>query len=250
MKKPYIALTFLIPASCFSTESDVQQRLNMTPEQINYMNQDIASKGLPIPGGGIKVVPLSKIVLSPNQKTMFKNEQADVYKYGYINKSHPDINILLNFKVAAKKSFSVTKKNSELKKTFAELDLAWEVTSLPVPGVEMLGIAPAETYIKEKGWVAYIAFFEKKDIGICHYIENNLKYSLGSAQFVEEDITRDVNGKVTKTAIIGQPGHGFVYDVNWYDDGFFHEMRCANAEFDKGKINLMIELAKTIDINS
>ena len=66
----------------------------------------------------------------------------------------------------------------------------------------------------------------------------------------KEDVRNDVNGKTTTVEVMGKPDIGFTYTVEWFDDGFFRKVECANKQYSADITNLVIALANQIDANN
>ncbi len=89
----------------------------------------------------------------------------------------------------------------------------------------------------------------KDGLGNCSYCENNLNFSHGAAIIPEEDATKDVNGKITVANITGEKNSGFLYSVDWYDNSFFREIKCAKTDYSSDILAAVVELARQIDNN-
>ena len=103
--------------------------------------------------------------------------------------------------------------------------------------------------IKDQGWVGAVQYFVNKNIGNCSFAENNVRLSHGSVVVAKELAREDVNGKVTVVNVTGDPGDGFLYEVEWYDQTFFRTLQCANKKFSPYLTEQVITLAKRIDSN-
>tara|TARA_Y100001968_G_scaffold81591_1_gene72678 strand:+ start:605 stop:1204 length:600 start_codon:yes stop_codon:yes gene_type:complete len=178
-------------------------------------------------------------------------ERDDIKKYGYIRQSLPQTQSLLNFKEVSKNQFINVSSNpmkEGSRHSIDDIDMAYDFKGVPSYLItQSLGIAPSVTFIQGKGWAGAMQFFAHENIGNCSYRENNLKLSHGSAIIPEEDVTREVNGKVTISNVTGEIHHGFLYSVDWYDQSFFHELKCAKINYSPDILLEVIALAKQID---
>jgi len=129
--------------------------------------------------------------------------------------------------------------------------MAYDFKGVPANAVTtMLGVSPSVNFVQGQGWAGAMQFFEKAGLGNCSYRENNLKFSHGSAIIPEEDATKDVNGKITVATVSGQTDVGFLYSVDWYDESFFRELKCAKADYSADTLQGVLELARAIDNNA
>jgi hypothetical protein len=160
----------------------------------------------------------------------------------------------MNFKEVSKNQFvakSANPANEGLRHNVNEIQMAYVFKGVPGYLVDnILGIAPSVTFVQGQGWAGAMQFFEKSGLGNCGYRENNLKFSHGAAIISEEDATKDVNGKITVANITGEPNAGFMYSVDWYDDSFFRELKCAKSDYTADTLASVIELARQIDNNA
>jgi hypothetical protein len=251
-KKLIVALLF--PAVAFAGENlDADQLAKAAKEREEWTKQHFAKQGSPIPDGGITVIPENQMSEYNKFKAQRAKERADIKKYGYINQFLPQTQSLLNFKEVTKNQFvakSANPANEGLRHNINDIEMAYDFKGVPNHLVtQMLGIAPSVTFIKGSGWAGAVQFFEKVGLGNCSYRENNLKFSHGAAIIAEEDATKDVNGKVTVTNVTGKNTDGFLYSVDWYDNSFFRELKCAKSDYTADTIVSMIELARQIDNN-
>ena len=111
---------------------------------------------------------------------------------------------------------------------------------------ETIGYAPAGTY--ENGWTGIAEFFYRNDLGTCEFVKEKINYMMIS----KDDVTYQVNDKITMTNIEGSNNSGYTYKVGWYfaDENkmvLSQELECANMKFDKKIMANMITLANRID---
>lgn len=245
----------LFPAvAAFASENlDAANLAKVAKEREEWTKQHFAKQGSPVPDGGVTVLPEKQMSEYKTFKAQRAKERADVQKYGYIKQFLPQTQSLLNFKEVSKNQFvakSANPANEGLRRNVNEIEMAYDFKGVPAHAVTaMLGVAPSVTYIKGQGWAGAMQFFEKTGLGNCSYRENNLKFSHGAAIIPEEDATKDVNGKVTVTNVTGEQNAGFLYSVDWYDDSYFRELKCANEKYEPSVMSLALELARVIDNN-
>ena len=246
MKKITSILLFLPAISVFS-ESGIDLD-KIAKERAEWVEKTFTAKGTPVPDSGVKVIQQKKMSTYKMLKSQINKEQSDIKKYGYINEALPQIQSLLNFKEIMNQSSLNSNGKESIKQNISDIQMAYEFRAIPVGvATSVYGFTPSVTYIKAKGWVGIIQFFAKDNIGNCSFRENNLKFSHGAAIIPEEEATKEVNGKVTVAITTGQQDYGFMYSVDWYDNNFFRELKCANKKFKKETMNNVIELAKMID---
>lgn len=92
--------------------------------------------------------------------------------------------------------------------------------------------------------------FEKAGLGVCNYSEMNFKLANGSIMVPLELVTYAVNGKATVKDIKGEDSKGIIYTVNWYDDSFYRHLECARLDYSPATIQMVTDLAISIDNNS
>lgn len=225
----------------------------LAKEREEWTKKYFASQGSPVPDGGITVMPEQQMSEYESFKEQRIKEREDIKKYGYIKQFLPQIQSLLNFREVSKNRFAAQSANPTdegMRHSISEIEMAYDFHGVPDQEVtSMLGVAPSVTYIKGQGWAGAMQFFEKKGLGNCSYRENNLKFSHGAAIIPEEDATKDVNGKITVSNITGEPRAGFLYSVDWYDNNYFRELKCANERYEPSNMNSLLELARVIDNN-
>lgn len=243
-----IIFLFLLLLSFFVHSEDVDSD-NVIKERDEWTKRHFAAEGGPVPDGGVKVVPEEQMAQYQRFKEQRNKEKSDFKKYGYIRESLPQTQSLMNFKEVVKHQLLVGKNDpGGLKDNIRDVNMAYEFHGVPLGSVDsVLGVAPSVTYVSGHGWAGAVQYFEKLDLGICSYRENNLKYSHGAAIIPAEDVSRDVNGKVTVAVITGEKGHGFMYGIDWYDNNYFRELKCANANFDASVLERVMQLAIVID---
>jgi len=249
-----LILALLFPAVAFAGENlDAAKLAQISKEREEWTKQHFAKQGSPAPDGGVTVMPEKQMSEYKSFKAQRAKERADVKKYGYINQFLPQTQSLLNFKEVSKNQFIAKSSNPAhegLRHSVNELEMAYDFKGIPNHLVtKMLGIAPSVTFIPGQGWAGAMQYFEKENLGNCSYRENNLKFSHGAAIIPEEDATKDVNGKVTVANVTGEKNNGFLYSVDWYDNSFFRELKCAKNDYTSDALASVVELARQIDNN-
>lgn len=252
MKKKIIALVLFPTFTAFSVGNvDLDK---VAKERAEWTKQHFAKQAAPAPDGGVTVVPEQQMSEYNKFKEQREKERADVRNYGYIKQFLPQTQSLLNFKEISKNQFKskpLAATDEGLRHNISEVEMAYEFHGVPSSAVStILGVAPSVTYVKGLGWAGAMQFFEKSGLGICSYRENNLKYSHGAAVIAEEDVTKDINGKVTVANVTGEPNSGFMYSIDWYDNNYFRELKCANQNFNNSIMTSTLALALAIDNNS
>lgn len=254
MNKKYIVLMLFPAFALFAADNlNSDDTAKIAKEREEWTKQYFAQQGAPVPDGGVTVLPEKEM----SEYTTFKEQRAidrqNVKKYGYIKEFLPQTQSLLNFKEVSKNRFSSQPENSTdegLRHDISEIEMAYDYRGVPANAITtMLGVAPSVTYIKGQGWAGAMQFFEKGGLGNCSYRENNLKLSHGSAVIPKEDINYKVNGKITVMNVTGEPNSGFMYSVDWYDNNYFRELKCANRKFSPSIMDASLELARIIDNN-
>lgn len=256
MNKKIMVLTLLPAFSLFAAHNLMSENMDkIAKEREEWTKKHFSKQGSPVPGGGVTVLPEKEMAEYKTFKEQRAKERRDKKTLGYIKEFLPQVQSLLNFKEIAKNrlshQFSGTSPSDEgLRHNISEIKMAYDFKGVPINYVDiMLGVAPSVTYVEGQGWAGAMQFFEKSSLGNCSYRENNIKISQGAAVIPKEDATDDVNGKITVKNITGEPNSGFMYSVDWYDDNYFRELKCANEKFNQYIMNQTIDLARIIDNN-
>lgn len=219
------------------------------PSLVNLMQ----SEKLPQPDSGITIVPsseLSNVAINENQVNT-KNE----YKInGYEKTKSDDAIQLLSLNkdsLGNKKSFfDYSKPNdTHLKHKLDQIKLAFNFHEISfINEKDVLGYAPGGTMM-DGGWTAVSETFRDKKLGICDYFKLNLKIGHGAARLAKENVTYDINNNPTLTYVEGNDQYGYAYKVSWFDDTYYHTVKCATKLFDRNELKEIIELSKRIDID-
>lgn len=208
---------------------------------------------LPQPGGGIQILPLSQLYPVSKPEKLMADFKAQKEK-GYINVNSDSAASLLNYKknkffIGSEKTYlSNDIHDTHLKKSLSQIQLAFK--HYPISFIEekdVIGFAAAGAY--QNGWTGLGETFNYKNLGTCDYIIHNLEITGGSAILAEEFVTYDINKKPTIITIKGNERSGFLTQIQWYDDIFYHTLECANESFNKADKSKVIELAKKIDLD-
>ena len=236
----------LLINSCYAlTEQELQQA--RIEASINHLKEN----NLPVPDGGIKVVPANKLSHYNDIKNERRRQYQMIKDNGYINEPSSDAELLFNLKKRALKDYendNVPFNASNLRHDISELKLAYTFLGVPPNDIqEQIGVAPYLTYLEHQGWIGAIQFFTNNDLGNCAFYENNVRLGHGSIVIAKEDRRNDVNNKDTLVYVQGTKSKGFVYTVEWFDLTFFRKLQCANHTYSQDIKTNLIELAKRID---
>ncbi len=212
----------------------------------------LAELGLPLPNTGITIAPRA----SYNKSKKFLEQAANADKQrqtvGYINVNTEQPKELLSIQNVVnknRKQFHIVdlEKSTDMKSNITDLKLAFVFKPVPKSLVsKYIGVAPMGAFT-ENGWSGAAEFFTKKDIGTCSYGLMSIPVSKMSARLAAESVSNDINNKVTIIEVMGNQQSGFIYNIQWYDDEYFHELECASMNFSRKTLKFEIELAKHID---
>ncbi len=210
---------------------------------------DIEKRGLPLPDGGIKIVPLKKMpLLGVNSKTLME-AQRQIKENGYYEVDNPQARVLMKMRyLEPLKAGSNNSADTNLKSTINDVGLAFHFDGIPVDSSSVVGFAAAGAY--KNGWSGVTEIFTDNELGTCQYTLNNIKLSHGSELIPQEICRKDVNGKVTVIDVRGNANSGYVYSVHWADNNAMHDLKCANLLFAKSNTAKLISLARKIDIKA
>ena len=112
--------------------------------------------------------------------------------------------------------------------------------------VKVVGAAPAGQYVDGK-WSGIGEYFGSEELGNCHLTIFDMKDVKGAVILPSDAIEYTVNNKPTLKTVEGNIKDGFVYSVNWFDDTFNHEIRCALRKFGSSHIEKLVVAANEID---
>lgn len=248
MNKNINKALFLISISAYSiSNADVDKNIMQDIRKQALIRNGFNANGSP------KIVSSSEINVDEKIKEQWKKEKNEIDKKGYFSeKTYRSTELLLFKDNLSMNAIVKNKKNSSLKQNLNEIQLAYEAK--PVSNVQSLAFAESGGYSEidpnKKGYSGFVQFFEYGELGVCAYTEDNTKISLGAVKISEDRVTYDVNGKVTLINNKGQEGYGFVYDVEWFGEGFFKQLECASKSYSQEMSEKTIELAKMIDSQS
>jgi hypothetical protein len=225
------------------TEREFQEKENM---------KMLSDLGLPLPNSGIIIAPRA----SYNKSKKYLDQAARVDKQrqtlGYINVNTEQPKKLLSIQQVVdknRKQFHTvdSEKSTDMRNNINDLKLAFVFKHIPKSVVsKYIGVAPMGAF-NENGWSGAAEFFTNKDIGTCYYGLMSIPVSQMSARLAAESVSNDINNKVTIIEVSGNKKSGFIYNIQWYDDEYFHNLECANMSFSRKIMKFQIELAKHID---
>ncbi len=203
---------------------------------------------------GLKIIPF-KQALSDNLKESISQLAKQEKEKGYQENNFNNAYFLLNFKKTAKQeiihnvSSEYGEYDTHLKSHYRLIKLAFKFNGLKaINEANILGYAAVGKYIKDgqyDGWDGIRVFFDEPSIGTCSYAYNEFY----GTQLYEEFIEYSVNKKPTQKAIEGNPGTGFLYVVEWFNQDNMSTLECAHKNLDKTILDKMIVLANKIDKN-
>lgn len=247
MNKKIMYCAILLASSCYAlSDEELQQK------RLEWSKNYLESKGSVVIDGGVKIVPAKDMASYKESKPVIDKIVHDTKKYGYV-KEDAQAQSLLTLKLRSDRHFkknavSLDPYDTNLKRSIGDIKMAYTFVGVPENEVtEIIGYAPAVTYIKGQGWVGASQFFTKSEWGTCSYAENNIRLSHAAIIIPKETARYDINGKTTTVFVKGTESTGFVYSINWYDNTLFRELSCANEKFDSSITDSMIEMAKVMD---
>lgn len=240
-------------ASALANSAELSERQKAIEYQNNWSREHFVKRGLPLPDGGIKIVPEAKMTGFAENKEERIRIKKEIASLGYMKMESERAQFLLNFERIAKRNYKNNSNDfssisSDLKHSIGEIKMAYTFVGVPANNVDtLIGYSPYLNFIKGEGWMGAVEFFKNNQIGICAYSENNVRLGHGSIVIAKEDTRYDINGKTTTVEVMGRKESGFVYNVEWYTKDFFRQLECANSEYKSDYKEATIELAKSID---
>lgn len=211
----------------------------------------LQAAGILVPASGVTIAP--RATLNISKELIQSGERADKQRHalGYIQSTSEDAQELMNIKktvASQSKQFKAIESDEStgMRKRLGDLKLAFEFKAVPSPLINSyIGAAPQGGF-KENGWSGAAEFFTSS-VGNCSYGLISIPISHLAAQLAQESVSYEINSKITVVEVAGNTKSGFVYNVKWFDDEFFHELECANIKYSSEIKNSVITLAKNID---
>lgn len=250
-------LTTIILASLSPTilafDANSNGQASGEPQQHSLQNdKNLNLAKLPKLNSGIQVVPISNMYPVTEAKRLlaeFKTQN----KKGFVPVKSFEAHELLalrknKFLVGSKETYlNKDPYDTHLKKSLDQIKLAFPFHELSfVEKHSVIGFAAAGT-VQDNAWTGIAETFIYKDINVCDYVIHNLQLTGGSATLAQDFVTYDVNSKPTIITVSGDDTTGFMTQIQWYDDVFYHTLECATKEFIKENKKDIIELANKID---
>jgi hypothetical protein len=235
-----------ISLNCHAASSvdDVLKKIN------NDMRNDREKAGFN-PSGGVMVVPLSKINAPKSIKSQWEMDRIEQKNKGYISKYSERAKELLQLNDVIKFKYEASMKNKDKKssifrKNLSEIALAYDYTPVSEKhDLKSYGFVAGNTF--KEGWTGIVEFFKSENTGNCAFTENNVSITHQAVKVNEDQLTYDINNKVTIATVEGNKDSGFVYQIDWYDNHFFRTLECASTTYSSATTQEVIALAKKID---
>jgi|SRR6185369_15051053 len=224
----------------------VQSSVGAKEEQENKNIELLHKMGLPAPGDGIQIVPMSTLGLSKVEIEKINRNEEHLKKYGYILEHSIRPQELLSKNKLTQFGTSNAKEDTHIKHSASELKLAYKFKELPRSLIaHYIGIAPGGGF-HENGWSGAAQYFDTS-FGSCMYGQINVGVTHFSPRLALEYVVYEVNNKPTTTEVRGSKETGFIYAVKWFDNEFNHELECANMKYSSDITKSVIALANQID---
>ncbi len=225
--------------------------ISMAGSQLNQKeNQNIPTTS-PIPDGGITILPLVKMDLPENIKQEELTRLSQQRLYGYSISNTPYARELLTIKATAIKEIRTYKNNSDpydthFKRNISEIKLAFPFSGLTIiEPKNIIGFVATGTW--KNGWTGITEYFTYDALGTCRFIVNNMTLTHGAIIISSESVRYDINKNPNTLNISGNNLDGFIYNINWYNNGLDKELECANLKYSPKITKKLIELAIMID---
>lgn len=202
---------------------------------------------MPIPGMGATVESNPKdLHVTKAQSGAVAKFNADQKTKGYYQMVNMKAKNLLNMcKTAereynARKSIAFNPQDTHLYEDKSTMAMAYPYKEiLAYLATKIIGYAPESTFVNN-GWTGTVVFFIPAFDGVCAYHQRNIQITKTAAFISKEVATNKVNATGFKKS-------GFVYEVEWWDKKFKHNLECAFKEDKSEFANRTLELAKQID---
>lgn len=211
-------------------------------------------KGIPLPGTGASAVESTKnLSMTKEQSEMVMRFNAAQKNQGYFEMENRRAKALLAMPETAEKEYNARKsvafnpQDTHLYEVKTTLQMNYPYKGVPAYLTsKVIGYAPESVFI-DKGWAGAVEFFVPDFGGICAFHEVNIELTKSSAYIPKEIVTYKVNNKLTKINVVGNKNSGFVYEVEWWDKTFKHNLECASKNYSDPMRALTLKLAQNID---
>lgn len=212
----------------------------------------LQSQGIALPDQGVQVVPRNSIQLPECLKKQVMTDKNAMLKQGYVETNNPRILELRDINHTAiyeKKKYqnNLDPMSTHLRDKASEIKLAYYFHEIPAEDANsVIGFAPVGTYVNN-GWSGIVELFTKQGLGNCNYEENNLKLMHATIRIPSDIVTHKVNNKITTSDVQGNEKDGFLYTVEWYDEGFSHKLECVAKAYSPSTLSTVVEIARRAD---
>ena len=198
-------------------------------------------------GDGVHLKKAKDVLIDKEDRETYNKQKNAMKSVGYVLKSNQVIDDIKNLKTSVDTDLSNTDSSpndTRWKKTYKDFKLTWKYT--PFKSIKILAYAPSGGY--DQAWTGILHAIKYGD-NYCLYKITDIKASHSSINLIIEDITRKVNGKPTMEWVEGNADDGFLYQIDWFDDNFLHELQCVDSIYSKDKLEYFINLARMLDKN-
>ncbi len=139
-----------------------------------------------------------------------------------------------------------------LKPDLSTIKLAFKFNGIPdVESTNVVGYAVEGTYLNTAdhlGWTGIVTYYKDNDLGMCQFTLDNMYLNKGSINLRDDIVTYDVKNNPTVITIEGNDLSGFSNTIEWYDNTFMKQLRCATPNFDKEIKSKLIKRANELEI--
>ena len=254
MTQKLLSLMFLGCMALPSAHADMTNQATSEQEKTLQSSRQsyLQSQGIALPDQGVQVVPRHSIQLPADLKKQVMKDKNAMLKQGYVETSNPRILELRDINHTAiyeKKKYqnNTDPMSTHLRDTASEIKLAYYFHEIPAKDANsVIGFAPVGTYVNN-GWSGIVELFTKQGLGNCNYEENNLKLMHATIRIPSDIVTHEVHDKITTFDVRGNKKDGFLYTVEWYDDGFSRKLECVAKVYSPATLSTIIEIARRAD---
>ena len=230
----FLGCTVLSVANADMTQATPEQESVLEASRQSYLN----SQGITLPDHNVQVVPRNSISLPAELKKQVMADKRAMLKQGYVEKSNPrllELRDIDHTAVYEKKKYqnNTNPLSTHLRDTASEIKIAYDFHEVPAEDAN--------------SWTGMVELFTKKGLGNCNYEENNLKLMHTTIRIPSDIVTHEVNDKVTTSDVQGNKKDGFLYTVEWYDEGFSRKLECVASSYSPSTLSTVVDLARRID---
>lgn len=211
------------------------------------MQDYLKSQNIVYLGDGVHIIKNNQLNLPKDLLKTHNKGVLEMAQNGYATSDNPTIYDLINLKKNVDNDLSSNDdsyQSTKWHKDYKNLKLSWNFITLP-NSIKTLAYAPSNSF--NGHWSGVVVALELDNKSYCMYEQIDIKTSHLSISIPESEVLKSINNKITTHWNYGNNEDGIVYQINWYDNDFSHELECLASTYSKDLLQYYIEQAKLID---